>query len=254
MKYLYKILIFLFLVGQFIAQPKISEITQYANDYTNTLNSSQLSKINQALEEFENQTSNQIVLVIISTTEDYTVEQYAYELAAKNKIGSKENNNGVLFLIAKNDKKMRIEVGYGLEGVLTDALSSSILRNEVQPYFRSNDFESGIISGLNAIMKATQGEYKGTRKKKQNTEDDEGGGIPFFFIVVVIIFFILKGGGKNRGGGGGIGTAILLGSILNGSSGRSSGGGFGGFSGGGGFGGFSGGGGSFGGGGSSGSW
>ena len=152
-----------------------------------------------------------------------------------------------MFFVAKNDRKMRIEVGYGLEGALPDALASSILRNEVRPYFRDNEYYSGIAAGLTAIMKATVGEYKNDQKENKKPKSK----FPFGFIVMIIIFIILASRGGR--GGGGILPWLILGSMTGG--GRSSGwGGGGGFSGGGGFGGFSGGGGGFGGGGASGSW
>ena len=158
----------------------------------------------------------------------------------KNRIGTKGNDNGILFLVVKEDRKMRIEVGYGLEGALPDALASSIIRNEVAPYFKRDDYASGIIAGLTAIISATKGEYTNTRKRRDNDED---GGFPWGFLAFIIIFLVF---GRKRGG---LGTLLLLGAL--GGGGRSSGGfGGGGFSGGG----FGGGGGGFGGGGASGGW
>ena len=95
---------------------------------------------------------------MIQSLDGYSLESYTYETAAKNQIGSKKNNNGVLFFVSKDNRKMRIEVGYGLEGVLPDALTSSIQRNEVRPYFKQGDYYSGIAAGLNAIIATTRGE------------------------------------------------------------------------------------------------
>ncbi len=174
------------------------------------------------------------------TLDDYPIEMYTQEVAEKNGIGTKENNNGVLFYVAKEDRKMRIEVGYGLEGALPDALSSSIIRNEVAPYFKNDMYYEGAVAGLNAIMAATKGEYKGNPQGNEEVKFPLGTII--FIIILLIIIFSRKGGGRSSGGftyfGGGFG------------GGSSSGG----FSSGGSFGGFSGGGGSFGGGGASGSW
>lgn len=239
------------MVGLLNAQPVFPELKFYATDLTGTLSSTELEKLNTALQEFENVTSNQVVFLMVNTTDEYTVESYAYEVAAKNKIGSSKNN-GVLFLVAKDDRKMRIEVGYGLEGALPDALSGSILRNDVKPFFKRDQYYQGIVNGINSIVLATKGEYKGEGKKRGNSGDEKGFKFPFIYIIIGIIFLILRIGGGKRGGGGGgggVASAILWGSILS-NAGRSSGGGFGGGS----FGGFSGGGGSFGGGGSSGSW
>lgn len=240
--------VFILLAGLIFAQPQIPTITKYATDLTNTINSSDLQNLNRQLQIFEENTSNQIVFVMIPSLEGDDVANVAYEIASKNKIGSKKNDNGVLFLVAKNDRKMRIEVGYGLEGALPDALASSILRNEVKPYFKKNRYAEGIFSGLNAIVKATKGEYKGRGRKQKKDREDEGGGFSTIIYIILFIIFILFRGGR------GLGSAIFLGSVL-GSGNRGSGGfGGGGFSSGGGFGGFSGGGGGFGGGGASGGW
>ena len=229
-----------FAISNISAQPKIPELKQYATDFTNTISSSQLSQLSQELKKFDDATSNQIILLVIPTLEGYPLEMYANEVAEKNRIGTKENDNGILFLVVKNDRKMRIEVGYGLEGALPDALASSIIRNEVAPYFKRDDYTSGVIAGLSAVISATKGEYTNNRRQRDNNED---GGFPWGFLVFIIIFLVF---GKNRGG---LGTLLLLGAL--GGGGRSSGGfGGGGFSGGG----FSGGGGGFGGGGASGGW
>jgi len=222
-------------------QPTVPQLTRYANDYTNTISASDLNQINSELEKFDDATSNQIVLLIIPTLDGYPLEMFANEIAMKNKIGTKEHSNGILFLVVKNDRKMRIEVGYGLEGAIPDALASSIIRNEVAPYFKQNDYNSGVIAGLSAIIAASKGEYVNDRKKKN--KDDEFS-FPWGLIVFIIIFLVF---GRNKGG---LGALLLLNAL--GGSGRSGGSGFGGggFSGGG----FSGGGGSFGGGGSSGGW
>ena len=230
----------LLILSTVFSQPKIPQLNRYANDFTGTISKSELNKINNELMKFDDVTSNQIVLLIIPSLEGYPLEMFANEVAEKNKIGTKENDNGVLFLVVKNDRKMRIEVGYGLEGALPDALASSIIRNDVAPYFKSNDYYSGVIAGLTGIIAATRGEYPNTKKRKNN---DDGGGFPWGFLVFIIIFLVF---GRNKGG---LGTLLLLNAL--GGSGRSSGGGFGGGFGGGGFGG---GGGGFGGGGASGGW
>ncbi len=237
MKYL-KILILTLLSGLSIwAQPGIPVLKNYVNDFTGTLTNDQKTYLERALKAFDDSTSTQIVVLMINSLEGYPVEMYANETAEKNRIGTKENDNGILFLIAKDDRKMRIEVGYGLEGALPDALASSILRNEVAPYFKRGEYYKGIVSGISAIIKATKGEY--TRKRPR--ERNDGWNIFVFYLILFFILFILSSR-RRRGGGGGI---IYYGGGFGG----------GGFSGGGGsFGGFSGGGGSFGGGGASGSW
>lgn len=230
-------ILFIFTIS--FAQLQIPKLEKYATDYTNTLSSSELNYLNRDLKNFDDTTSNQVVFLMISSLGTYPIEMYTYEVATQNQIGTKENNNGALLFVAKNDRKMRIEVGYGLEGALPDALASSIIRNEIAPHFRRDDYYGGVQAGLNAIKLATVGEYK--RDKK--VDDDDGGGFPIIYIILFILISIFSRGRH----GGGLAGLILLGGM---SGGRSSGG----FGGGGSFGGFSGGGGSFGGGGASGGW
>lgn len=224
------------------SQPQIPKLNKYVTDQTNTLSGTELNQLNSELKKFDDKTSNQVVFLMISTLDDYPIEMFTNEVADQNKIGTKENDNGILFCVAKNDRKMRIEVGYGLEGALPDALASSIIRNEVAPYFKRDDYYSGIVAGLSAIVSATMGEYTRTDNRQ---EDDEGGRFPIGYIIFIILILIF-----GRGKGGGFGSFLLL-SALGGAArgGRSSGFGGGGFGGG-----FSGGGGSFGGGGASGGW
>ncbi|KAF0142011.1 MAG: hypothetical protein FD122_1098 [Stygiobacter sp.] len=249
-----KMKIILLLIAVFVSsaysQIAIPVLKNYANDQTSSLNSSELNILESKLKTFDDSTSNQVVFLMMNTLDGYPLESFCYETATKNQIGSKKNNNGVLFFVAKEDRKMRIEVGYGLEGALPDALASSILRNEVRPYFKSGDYYAGVNAGLEAIILATKGEYKGEPKSK-----GKGTGFPFIVIVIIFIIIAAISGKGGKGGGGGLLPLLIL-SSMGGSRGR---GGFGGGSswggsGGGGFGGFSGGGGSFGGGGSSGSW
>jgi len=248
------LLILLFIPLFLSAQSEIPHLTKFATDLTGTLSQPELDELNRALFNFQDSTSNQVIFLMISSLDGNALESYSFEVASKNNVGQKERNNGILFLVVKDEKKMRIEVGYGLEGALPDALASSILRNEVRPYFKSGDYFQGISAGVNSIIAATKGEYKADPAKEKRKK--ERGGLPFGFLAFIgLILFFKAIFGRGRGGrGGGIGTGIFLGGLGGGFGGRS-GGGFGGFSGGSGsFGGFSGGGGSFGGGGASGGW
>lgn len=225
------------------------------NDETGTLTKEQINSLLKKLEDFDKETSTQIVVYIIPSLNGEPLEEVSVRLAEANKIGKKDKNNGVLLLIAKNDRKLRIEVGYGLEGVLTDALSSQIIRNEITPSFKNNNYYEGITKGIDAIISVTKGEYKADKKKK------ESGGLCFGIPIFVIMIFIFVGfsifisiirrlmgfggtmysGGRRNGGWSNFGG----GGFWSGGSGSSGGSSFGGFSGGGG---------SFGGGGASGSW
>jgi uncharacterized protein len=247
MKKVFLFIWFLFSVISF-AQSQIPVLKNWANDYTNTLTPNQLSYLDHDLSAFNDTTSNQIVLLIIHSLNGYPMEEFTYETASKNKIGTAKNNNGILFFVAKEDKKMRIEVGYGLEGALPDALCSSILRNEVRPYFQQGEYFNGVVAGINAIKLATKGEYVAV-KKNRNENGARGLGSFFLIIAIIIISFISRIGRGGRGGRGG-GFIFFPGGGIFGGGGSWSGSG----GGGGGFGGFSGGGGSFGGGGASGGW
>lgn len=244
-----KLLLILLFIPLFIsAQTEIPTITKFATDLTGTLSQPELDDLNRVLSLYQDSTSNQVTFLMISTLKERPIEEYALEVARKNVIGQKDRNNGILFLVAKDDKQMRIEVGYGLEGALPDALSGSILRNEVRPSFASGDYFSGIKGGLSSIIAATKGEYKADPKKAGRKK--ERGGMPFGILAVIGIVLFLKAIFGRHGRGGGIGPGIFIGGF-----GGGFGSGSGGFSGGGGdFGGFSGGGGDFGGGGASGSW
>lgn len=220
------------------SQPKVPHLTLWVTDLTNTLSQAELTDLNNRLKTYEDSTSNQIVSLMISTLNGYPIEMYSYEVASENKIGSKKSDNGVLLLIVKNDKKLRIEVGYGLEGVLPDALTSSIIRNIIVPRLRAEQYYLAISDGIDAIISAIGGEYKADKVSNEKNN------FPFILIVIIFIIFwtIIK---KSAG-------PFIPGGIYRG-SGRGWGGGWSGGSSGG-FGGFSGGGGSFGGGGASGSW
>lgn len=232
-----------------------AQLVKYVTDETGTLNANQITQLNNKLVSFNRTTSNQVLVYLISSLNGESLEDYSIRLAEKNKIGKKEKNNGVLVLIVKDDRKIRIEVGYGLEGVLTDAMSSKIIRNDFTPQFKSGKYYEGIDKGIDAIISVTKGEY--TADKNQNDMNAECCfGIPIFVMLIFGIIFIfiftsiirsMFGIGRTiysgkRGWGSGWGSGGFGGSGSSGSSGGFSGGGF------------SGGGGSFGGGGASGSW
>jgi uncharacterized protein len=227
------------------------------NDYTGTLSSAQVQQLEQKLVAFDDSTSNQIVVAIMKSVGDYDINEYALGLGRKWGVGNAGKNNGIIILVALGDRKISIQTGYGLEGVLPDIYAKRIIENDIKPYFKSGDYYAGLESGTDAIIKYTKGEYKNDKPKTK-----KGGGIPSAFIILIIIIVIViiaKKGGRGGGGSqviGGRGVAdALFWSMLLGGGRSSGGGGWGGgsgSSGGGGFGGF--GGGSFGGGGSSGSW
>lgn len=233
-----KLIFFIFISINIFAQPEVPALKNYATDLTGTLSASQLNSLNHRLKMYEDTTSNQLVSLMIPGLDDYPLEYFTMDVVEKNKIGQKGKDNGVLLFVAKNDRKMRIEVGYGLEGALPDALASSIVRNVIIPHFKKDDYYAGINSGLNAIISAVAGEYSADNKR----DNDDTGPSGFITILLLIFFFFtffFRGGRKGRRSG-----YIFYPGSFGGSS-RGGGSGFGGFSGGGG---------GFGGGGASGSW
>ena len=237
---LYAVVFLIFITSAF-SQPEIPKLKMWATDLTNTLSQSELSELNKRLESYEDTSSNQVLVLMIPSLEGYPIEMLAEETATKNKIGTEKLDNGILLLIAKEDKELRIEVGYGLEGAIPDAIASSIIRNVIRPQFRNNEYFLGISDGINAIIKAIGGEYQA------DDSDGDSGGFPFFiFIIIFVVFWLFMSKGGPFVPGGIYRTSTRSGGWSSGSSswgGSSSGGG-----------GFSGGGGSFGGGGASGSW
>ena len=228
------------------------------NDYTNTLSADQVSQLEHKLVAFDDSTSTQIAVVIIKSLEGNDIADYASRLGEKWGVGRDKKNNGVMLLVALDDRKVTIQTGYGVEGALPDAIARRIIENEIKPGFKSGDYYAGLDRGTDAIISYTKGEYKNEDPKKAAGKKGIPFGLIFIIIIVIIISISRKGGGGGASviGGGGSSPLwwMLLGSQMGGRGGRNDGGGFGGFSGGGGggFGGF--GGGSFGGGGASGSW
>ena len=223
-------------------------------DQTNTLTPEQLVTLRQKLIAYDNSTSNQIAIVIIQSLKGNSVEDVALKIGRDWGVGGQaDKDNGVVILVAKGDQKMRIEVGYGLEGAVTDYVATSIIQNTLRPNFKEGNYYRGLTEAVDEIIKAAEGRYtapEGYGKKK---------GIKTWqmILAIFIIWMILSAIGRGGRGGGGVvsrrGYRNWSGPIWwgGGFGGGSSGGGWSG-GGGGGFGGF--GGGSFGGGGSSGSW
>ncbi len=233
--------------------PERPNPSRLVNDFTNTLTAEQMQALETKLVRLDDSTSTQIAVVIVPSVNGATIADYNVGLLRKWGVGTK-NNNGVILLIAKDDRTLDITVGYGLEGALTDATSKSIIDDIIVPNFKGSDYYRGIDLGTDAIMQAVKGKYNAPRAKSA-----AGGNgiyrIIFFIIIIIIVSLISRGGGgggtfMSRRGQSGIGQALLLGALFGG-GGRGGGGDWGG-GGGGGFGGF--GGGSGGGGGASGSW
>jgi len=270
----------------FAKEPEIPTLRNFVTDQTGVLSQSEAASIEQKLYAFDQKTGTQILVLIIPTLEENTIEDFTFKVVEKNKIGQKKSDNGVLLTLAIKERKLRIEVGYGLEGAITDALCSQIIRNIIVPELKSNNFAGGIDKGTDALISYASGETfdmpesRGEKSGKINT-------IVFILIIPMLLFAAFLKRKMNGFAAWSISTGIFgvisylilfsLGATLfasfiyaiisifvlfgakgggTGFGGGFYGGGYGGGSsfGGGDSGGFSGGGGSFGGGGSSGDW
>jgi uncharacterized protein len=213
----------------------------YVYDAASLISPAAKQQLEAALERFDKETSNQILVAVFPNLQGETIEEFSIRLAEKWKPGQKKHDNGALLVVAKEERGVRIEVGYGLEGVLTDALSKSIIENDIVPAFKKGDFDQGLMDGVKAIMQATAGEYKPAESPSDSSLRDRLVG---FFIALVFFWLLLSISRSRRYHG-------IRGSGWYGGWGGGSGGGW---SGGSSSGGFSSGGGSFGGGGASGRW
>ncbi|GAB1856532.1 TPM domain-containing protein [Flavobacteriaceae bacterium MHTCC 0001] len=267
-KIIYTLLLFLISFGTSFAQYDIPDKPTKANpdavyDYYNLLSPSQKNNLERKLIKYSDTTSTQIVVAIIASTKGENINYLGAKWGQKWGIGQAKEDNGILILLARDDRRIAINTGYGVEHLLTDAMSKRIIERDIIPYFKQNNYYGGLNRGADAIFEVMNGEYKGTRPSN-------GGGFPIGLVFLLLIFIIiLISVTKNRRGGGNKGNrtggvdgsdileAIILsnmgrGSYRRGSSGWGSSSG-GGWSSGGGFGGGFGGGG-FGGGGASGGW
>lgn len=228
---------------QFPDKPK-----QLVSDYTNTLSAGEIASLEQKLVAFNDSTSTQISVVLINSLEGYDIADYAVRLAEKWGIGRKQKDNGVLLLASIQERRVTIQVGYGLEGVITDALSRRIIEQQIKPSFNQGKYSEGLDRATTVLMKLSTGEYTAEPNEQGSKKD-----IPKWPLMLALIIFVFlmrmrrrhQYIGTRSGGGG-----VPAWPFFMGGSGRGSWGDF--SSGSGGFGGF--GGGSFGGGGASGSW
>ncbi|GLU43729.1 YgcG family protein [Allomuricauda sp. NBRC 101325] len=244
--------------GQFTIPDKPKEQTS-VYDYVNLLSASQSSALEQKLIRYSDSTSTQIVVAIISSTEGENINFLGAQWGQKWGIGQADKDNGVLILLARDDRKIAINTGYGVEGSLTDLMSKRIIESVIIPEFKRGDYYGGLDAGADAIFKVLNGEFTEERTFGNGVRFPFEAIFPFIiFIVILIILWSRKNKGNRGGRGGGRrGSGLdIWDMIILSNMGRSSGssGGFGGGSfGGGGFGGGFGGGG-FGGGGASGGW
>jgi uncharacterized protein len=237
--------------------PEKPEFQTSVYDYANLFNANEKAQLEEKLVHYSDTTTTQIVVITVESLKGEDVNMLATNWGQKWGIGgTAKNDNGVIILISKNDRKIAINPGYGLEDRLTAGTGGEIIRNIIIPEFKAGSYYNGVNKGTDALFDVFKGKYKGTRKQAKQEQD-----FPILPFIIIIVFILIlasrnKRGGGNSGNNGGGGPSLLDVIILS-NLGRNSGGGFGGSSGGGfGGGGFGGGfgGGGFSGGGSSGSW
>ena len=236
-----------------LADPTFPALSGRVVDQAEILSAADEASLTTKLAALETKSTDQLVVVTVSSLQGYAIEDYGYKLGRHWQIGQAGANNGVILLVAPNERKVRIEVGYGVEGVMTDAYSSLIIQREILPRFRDNDYPGGIIAGADAIIEQlTLDPAEAQTRADRAASSGSDSGNPDDWIVLIIILLVVAPhvfvllaviglfGGKARKWAR---TSGSRGGWIGGSSGSS-----------GSSGGFSGGGGSFGGGGSSGGW
>jgi uncharacterized protein len=271
--------------GSACAEVPVPALTARVTDQTGTLSSSQRAGLEARLKELEQRKGAQLAVLIVPSTQPETIEQFGIRVAESWKLGRKGIDDGLILIVAKNDRKLRIEVGYGLEGVVPDAIAKRVIDEIIVPRFRAGDFAGGIEAGMDRLIRLVDGEPLPPPARRAPGGAEVGNwidGLGTVFFIALIAGGILRAmagrllGASLAGGLGGLVFWIIVGSLIGsivigilvfvltlimGFGGRGGGGrgGYGGWSSGGGGGGsggggFSGGGGGFGGGGASGSW
>jgi uncharacterized protein len=190
---------------------EIPKLQDRVTDLAGVLSPEQIASLDSRLKEFEDTDSTQIAVLIIPSLDGEPLEDYSIKVAEAWKIGQKGRDNGAILLISLNDRKLRIEVGYGLEGTLNDALSNRIIRNEITPRFRAGDFYGGIDAGVTAIIQTVRGVYQAAPRSETGSSRKRSGGI--FNLLIILLFpllWILSATGKWGGGILGAGAGMLL--------------------------------------------
>ncbi len=262
-----RLLLALLLATLALAAPATAQtfpkLTGRVVDAAGLLSPQQVEQLTQLSAETEKASSRQLVVATIPDLQGYAIEDYGYRLGRDWGIGQKDANNGIILLVAPKEKKVRIEVGYGLEPIMTDALSSVIVNQTILPRFREGDMAGGIVAGAQAIaeqlklpLEAAEQRAQAAAAKRTQRKDSVGDWMVAGFWIMVVVFIVLPmlfARGRGRSYRGGVAPVVIWGPGWGSGGGGGFGGGGGGWGGGDG-GGFSGGGGSFGGGGASGSW
>lgn len=211
------VLVALIIAGVALATPAFAasplpQPTGYVNDYAGVLSAETRASLESELAAFNASTTNEVAVVTVPSMNGDYIEHYAVTVFKDWGIGTKKNNNGVLLLVAKEERKIRIEVGYGLEGALPDSVAQSIINNDITPALKNGDYDTGLTQGARTIMAATRGEY--TASETQNAFDP----IPFIFFGFIALQWLAAILARSKsvwlGGLIGLGAGIALSSIF----------------------------------------
>ncbi|HVQ10749.1 MAG TPA: TPM domain-containing protein [Methyloceanibacter sp.] len=240
-------------IGPAAAEPNYPQLTGRIVDDADLLSAADIAELDAGLKALEDKSSDQVVVVTLPSLQGYSIEDFGYQLGRHWGIGTKEKDNGVLLIVAPNERKVRIEVGRGLEPLLTDAMSNVIITGAILPRFRTGDYAGGIkegVKGIELVLTGDAAELAERVKGRRDADDPKVDWLVVIFWTLIILWFIWVTwrSTQRQAHRSGSGPVFIPGPGWGGGSGG------GGWSGGSGGGGFSGGGGSFGGGGSSGSW
>jgi uncharacterized protein len=203
--------------GIAFAQPEFPKPTGRVNDFAGVLNESVKAELDQLLDDLERQTSSEVAVAVVTTLDGMSVEEYANRLFKAWGVGQAKQDNGVLVLVAPNEREMRVEVGYGLEGVLPDGLAGDIIRDQFTPRFRENDYAGGIRDGVRRVVQVVERHQVLTPEELARFNQSSSDGppiyvfIPFLGLFVAIGFFMIGAGIRTK-----TGFPILFGSFFGG--------------------------------------
>ena len=205
-KWLFLLIFFLWCLPFAANGLDVPRLQGYVNDYAGIISPPAKLKIEEALRAFEQSDSTQIVILTVPSLEGQNIEEFGIKVGEAWKVGKKGKDNGVLFIVAKQDRKIRIEVGYGLEGKLTDLTAGRIIDRVINPRFKQGDFDGGFIAGVSSLIDATRGEF---RAEQRPARRGQRGISPFLSVFLFLAIFTLIMGSVSRVLGGVIGAIGL---------------------------------------------
>jgi len=205
-KWLFALIFFLWCLPYSACALEVPKLQGYVNDYAGMISPSAKSKLEETLRTFEQSDSTQIVILTIPSLEGENIEEFGIKAGETWKIGHKGKDNGILFIVSKQERKIRVEVGYGLEGRLTDLTAGRIIDLVIKPRFKQEDFDGGFIAGVSSLIDATRGEFRAERRPARRGQKSIS---PFLSILLFLGIFTLLMGSASRALGGVIGAIGL---------------------------------------------